>query len=395
MSVDKELVLADAAVDGIIVVGQEATFNILVTNTGDTDLATVPLTDNYDPVYLEFLSADPAPDVITAGAVGWNDLSGPGVLAPGDSISIQITFRALASTDMLPNKQTINVAIVDGATDIYEQVVPPRQDTAPIRITNPLISITKTVTDPETGVVGVGHEVTFTIALKNEGDTRIDVIPVQDLYEAEVLEFVRTSISMPQVSVNGNAGKLFWPDVTTDLGDLSPGQVVDFTTTFRLLKAVQTTNIVQLVPDVIDENGDIVNLARGESSIDIIPTAIDLLSFTARRVPGGVDIRWVTGAEVNTWGFHLWRAVNSDRSNAVRITPQMILARGRNGLGAAYSFMDTTSPEDGLITYWLQEVESDGHTVEYGPVSPDASGDPSGNGTSDNNSFIYLPTVMR
>ncbi len=389
LTLTKELVQEGAAADGVVQVGQEVSFTITVTNNGETELTQAPLTDIYDATYLQFLSATPGADSNTPGQLGWNDVTGTGNLAPGQSITVRVTFRALASTDSLPNKQTVNRAVVEGAQDIFQQSVPRREDDASVRITDPRVAISKSLTEPADGVVTLGQEITFTITIQNQGDTRLDVIPVEDLYEAQVLEFLRTDISAPQVTVNGNDGRLFWSDVTTDLGDLAPGQSLSFTTVFRLIKAVHTVNLVRLVPDVLDEFGDPVNPAQGESSVDIVPTAVELLSFTATPVEGGVEVRWVTGREVGSWGFHLWRAASPDRSQAQVITPSLILARGQ-GSGATYTYLDS-QPLEGTAYYWLQEIELDGSTNEYGPVRVTFQ-----DGAPSSHTFrTFLPTVRR
>ncbi|KPV52767.1 hypothetical protein SE17_13545, partial [Kouleothrix aurantiaca] len=103
-----------------------------------------------------------------------------------------------------------------------------------------------------------------------------------------------------------------------------------------------------------------------------VPTAIQLLSFTARWQGQQVAVRWATAAEINTWGFHLFRSATQQRASATRITPAIILASGRNG-GATYSWIDTPGSQATIYYYWLQEIEQDGTTHEYGPIVTPAS----------------------
>ena len=238
-------------------------------------------------------------------------------------------------------------------------------------------------------MVTVGQELTFTITIQNQGDSRIDVIPVEDLYEPQVLEFLRSNIRLPQVSASEDHGRLFWNDITLALGDLEPGSAIAFVVTFRLREAVHTVNLVRLVPDVLDEHGNPVNPAQGESSVDIVPTAIELLSFSATAARDSVEVHWTTGREVGTWGFHLWRGASPDRARAVRITPSLILAKGRYDAGASYRYLDST-PRDGAVFYWLQEIELDGAINEYGPVSLGSEGQP-----MDHAFRVFLPAVQR
>ncbi|MEM8531905.1 MAG: hypothetical protein AAGF95_13750 [Chloroflexota bacterium] len=99
------------------------------------------------------------------------------------------------------------------------------------------------------------------------------------------------------------------------------------------------------------------------------PTAIELKSFTATQQPDSVDVRWETSAEINTWGFHLLRSTDGTRANAEKVTPNLILAKGRGQGGATYGWTDTDVAADTTYTYWLQETELNGRIIEYGPAT--------------------------
>jgi hypothetical protein len=110
-----------------------------------------------------------------------------------------------------------------------------------------------------------------------------------------------------------------------------------------------------------------------QASVPIGPTAITLKLFEAKWLSSTVLIRWETGSEENTFGFLLYRSESPDRSTAVRITQDAIPAQVGNGGGASYAYEDETvstgnSPNK-VYYYWLQEVETDGDTTDYGPVS--------------------------
>jgi uncharacterized repeat protein (TIGR01451 family) len=93
--------------------GDRIRYTIVVTNTGDTSLVTVPLTDTYDRSALQYVSASPAPQATApAGTLGWTDLSGADVLAPGKSITVALTFKARRHDGTV-----INTALVAGAVD--------------------------------------------------------------------------------------------------------------------------------------------------------------------------------------------------------------------------------------------------------------------------------------
>lgn len=108
---------------------------------------------------------------------------------------------------------------------------------------------------------------------------------------------------------------------------------------------------------------------RLETPLRIVDaTVVTLRSFTASASDEGVTLRWETGSELNTAGFHLLRADNGERASAMRVTTALIPARGSASSGAAYSWVDTSARAGARYSYWLQEVELDGRTNEYGPA---------------------------
>lgn len=388
VEVVKTLDLSGDAADGIVTVGQDLTFTIQVRNTGNVTLTLVPLTDTYDTDYLTYLSAAPSPDNSMPGALAWDDLTGPGELEPQGTISVTVTFRAFASTNLLPNQQTINIARVEGATD-GNRVAPPVEDDAPVRITDPRVAVAKTVTDPANGQVALNGLVTFTISITNTGDTVLDLIPVRDIFDPADFAYIGSSLSTPPQI---DSGEVSWTDVTTELGDPAPGETISFQVTFRFINATadSATNVVRL-GSVLDEHTDFAGMPQGEaSSSTITPTPILLLSFTARAVETGVALEWITGAELDVFGFHLWRSPSPRFDQAVRATQNLIAATGAGGTGAAYQYLDTGADAN-VRHYWLQEVASNGETTLFGPITV-------GGGLGDSPSTsgkIYLPMLNR
>ena len=99
--------------------------------------------------------------------------------------------------------------------------------------THPGISLQKTV-DSASGIFSVGQEVTFTIAVRNTGDTTLVTVPITDVYDGEFLQYVRTSLNTPDVNFvdpTTREGTLAWSDITDDINvkDISPGTLVSFT----------------------------------------------------------------------------------------------------------------------------------------------------------------------
>jgi len=98
-------------------------------------------------------------------------------------------------------------------------------------------------------------------------------------------------------------------------------------------------------------------------------------------------VRWVTSAEFNTWGFYLYRSADGIRDHAIQITPELIPGRGRDQ-GASYAWDDATAEAGVAYSYWLQEVELNGNTNEYGPARV-------ASGTTGVRYRIFLPLAVR
>jgi len=95
-------------------------------------------------------------------------------------------------------------------------------------------------------------------------------------------------------------------------------------------------------------------------------TMVILKSFTASPSSSQVLLYWVTASETGTEGFYLYRSTNGVDSYE-KVNNVIISARGTGYTGANYSYTDT-SVADGKYYYKLVEVESTGHTLNYGPV---------------------------
>ncbi|MCB0160857.1 MAG: hypothetical protein KDD83_22140, partial [Caldilineaceae bacterium] len=116
------------------------------------------------------------------------------------------------------------------------------------------------------------------------------------------------------------------------------------------------------------------------------PTVLDLVGFSIVHEGQDNVIRWRTGVELSTFGFHLWRSATPLRAEAVRVTPHMIMATGSD---SSYLYVDTAVTANEETTYWLQEVETSGHTVEYGPYVVNSAQ----SGSARLQQKLYLPII--
>ena len=127
-----------------------------------------------------------------------------------------------------------------------------------------------------------------------------------------------------------------------------PGTGSAFFSLFASCQCTQPTTVTAYFDDV----------AFGGTS------AVTLVSFTAARSAADVRVRWRTGTEADTLGFHVYR---SRGSGWTRVDRKLIRAHGLVA-GARYSFLDHAAPH-GKLVYRLQAVGTDGSRTWYGRAS--------------------------
>ncbi|NPA91664.1 MAG: DUF11 domain-containing protein [Chloroflexi bacterium] len=268
--------ISPADPDDVIVVGENVTYRITVTNTGDTILETIPITDSYDSDKLAFVSATVSGYTTGTGTISWDDLTGTGSLAPGDTISVDVVLRAIESTG---GADTVNTATAEGVTDENGETLDTQSDTATVKITEPCVAITKVydsgiaayrqrmadftspagfgvaVLAPATETVPVGNTVTYRITVRNCGDTVLETVPVNDTFPTDYLDY--SSATITPTSVDEAAGTITWNDVTGS-DSLDPGDYLTFTVTFEATDSSNPDTITNTacVDDATDENGD-------------------------------------------------------------------------------------------------------------------------------------------
>ena len=81
---------------------------------------------------------------------------------------------------------------------------------------------------------------------------------------------------------------------------------------------------------------------------------------------------WETVSETDTLGFNLYRApVGTPESEKVLVNQELIPSAVAPGSleGAKYEFEDQLAEPGVTYLYWLEEVELDGGSTLYGPVT--------------------------
>jgi sugar lactone lactonase YvrE len=175
-----------------------------------------------------------------------------------------------------------------------------------------------------------------------------------DLDGSDVEDLITSGLVYPAgITLDVSAGKMYW----TNQG------------TAKIQRAdLDGSNVVDLVTGLGNPAGTV--LYSG-------PTLVTLTSFTALIQLQGVLVSWETSAELDCAGFHVWRSgcSGTGANDYVRITETLVPARGSPSQGAAYAFSDNEAPDPcpGLC-YKLQDFDSAGNSVFYGPVEAVAAG---------------------
>ncbi len=128
------------------VAGLPVTFTHIITNDGAAVMTRLPLTDTYDPAFLEFNFAIPTPSITSPpGLLVWPDLTtyfGP---IPADTAVVVTTvFTALTRV-----VNTVNQASTEGALDIFNNDLTAGSAQVPITIIDNAPTPTPDTTDEE------------------------------------------------------------------------------------------------------------------------------------------------------------------------------------------------------------------------------------------------------
>jgi uncharacterized repeat protein (TIGR01451 family) len=309
----------------------------------------------------------------------------------------------------------INNAVPAGVTQVVNQGLLNSNELPPVRTNDPdtpqggdptitpIAAVPVLISDKtdvlfldtnHTGAPGAGDTLVYAITIANAGNvpaTGVTFADTPDVITRLVVGSVQTSRGT--VMVGNTAGDT---SVGVDIGTLAPGEQVTISFRVQLNDPLPRRFISN--QGSVDSNelppvrtNDPETPDPGDPTVTIVPpnevTVVSLASFTATRQTGGIAVRWVTTAELNTWGFYLYRSSDGSRAGAIRVTPTIILGQGRGQGGATYSWLDTSAEPGTYYTYWLQEIEINGTINEYGPATAGS--------TSAAQQSVFLPIAQR
>jgi len=100
------------------------------------------------------------------------------------------------------------------------------------------------------------------------------------------------------------------------------------------------------------------------------PTAVELLSFTAKSRLQAIVVKWETASEIDNIGFNLYRSQTVE-GPWIQLNDHLIPSQVPPGspVGAVYKFRDTAVEPGVLYYYLLEDVDIRGVTTSHGPAS--------------------------
>lgn len=98
-------------------------------------------------------------------------------------------------------------------------------------------------------------------------------------------------------------------------------------------------------------------------------TAVELRTLEATKYDSGVLIQWRTGRERDNLGFRIYRG---DDGRRVQVTPELVAGSALSvnlPLASGYSYAWWDRGGTNRSIYWLEDVDSTGTGVMYGPIA--------------------------
>jgi uncharacterized repeat protein (TIGR01451 family) len=217
---DPKLSIVKTASRSAIVPGQDVTYTVTVTNSGDTTLLAGNVADTWDGARLGFVSSTPA-TVPVSNAATFSVAN----LAPGASYPITLVLRATTTTGAAGNSAVVN------AVDVNGDPFAPKSANATVVVGAPVLSVTKTRTSGP--IISAGEDVTWRINVTNSGDATAAPLTVVDTWTAGALTYVSATLAPDATSSAG---------ATWTVPTLAAGASTSIDVTMR---ATGTTGIAQ------------------------------------------------------------------------------------------------------------------------------------------------------
>lgn len=109
---------------------------------------------------------------------------------------------------------------------------------------------------------------------------------------------------------------------------------------------------------------------KGEASLPV-----ELFSFTAVTVEGGIILKWTTQSEVNNLGFNIYRSLK-EGEGYTKINEKLIEGAGTSSVAHSYTYKDKRLLNDTTYWYKIEDMSLTGKGTMHGPISITTKSEP-------------------
>jgi uncharacterized repeat protein (TIGR01451 family) len=336
------------------------TYTLTYTNAGPGIAYNAVMTDTLPPGALNVITL-PQPGVITPTIQPGRIIFQLGTLLPGQGGQTTISLT-LPNTTQGP---VVNTVVIGSRSFDRD----PRNNTS-VDIDQVLPADVLVSKDDGLVVVEKGDRLTYTLIYTNAGPGVAHNVVMTDTLPPMALN--PSTPTVPGViTPTIQPGRIIF-----QLGTLLPGRGGRTTVTITVNPTTAGgSNIVNSVEiNTTSRDPDPSNNRDTDIDRTRTPAAVVLSEFRVTRQASGVLLAWRTVAEQDNYGFRIYRSRTPSHAGAELLTPQIIPGQGRGQAGgAAYSFIDT-SPPDGPVYYWLEDIDLNGTSTFHGPAQPSIQG---------------------
>jgi len=304
--------------------------------------------------------------------------SGDGVITP--TVSVTAPSGTLV-TGTMPvagcGLVRIDFAAYDGemcvATDTLTYDVPCCSTEDSIAMTAELLTAIE-------DTVEAGDVISFAVNITYTGESPATELQLMNQFDPALLTYVGSD---PATGIVSSPGTVTWDDLTTAFGDLVAGDAISMTVTMQAIAATERTTCTLGLSGFNACECALPATLTIRPVAPRTPTAVELLYF---RVAGvfnkAVTLEWATAAEIDNFGFHVYRAPAPDiaRATLLSLVPAL-------GPKSVYQYVDTI-PFEGPWYYWIVDLDTNGRETPHGPVSTQGT-------SAVLEELYYLPLVLR
>ncbi len=169
------------------------------------------------------------PTTPSASAAVW-DFGGGAQIAPGATLTLTyrmrvksgVSYGSYVDTATVGARDSAGYPVIADCSTWNRRTRPDDADTASVWVTVPQLTVTK-VRSSADATIQAGETAQFSIVVRNTGDSRIDSIPLTDVYDDSALGYF-TAVPPANIAADGTAT---W----FSIGSLDPGQQTTVTVT--------------------------------------------------------------------------------------------------------------------------------------------------------------------